>query len=140
ERWGRRWRREAWGRVTRVTIRLPVARDVSQRECFVEIVFDERGGDVGARFFEVTLQAVEVAVINRCGLVAVGCQRTTVCGHPRNAVAGQVVLIQVRVTQRDAGGRAEAENNGRRNAPAFVVNLIATSNVRLVPHAVQANG
>src|SRR6202012_2019982 len=57
----------------------------------------------------------------------------------RHAAVGDVVLLDVQVIDVHAGGRAQAEGQRGCEAPAVVLDIVATVDVALLVHPVEAN-
>ncbi|MCY1400023.1 hypothetical protein D9M71_150960 [compost metagenome] len=119
-----------------------VTQGVLDGQCVVQVVLDGDGRGIGTGLAEVAVgQAVEIAGVAavvrlvRIGLGA-SCREAGRNGV-RNTRIRRVVAFQVVVVEVDAGVGAQAERQGRGDAPAVVVHAFAAGDVAFVAHQVQ---
>ncbi len=106
------------------------ARDVADREVFVEDVVDDGGEAVHVDFLDVDVAIAEVLLVVHAG------QRLAV--EERHAVLRDVVVLLVHVREVDARVAADAERHGRRDTPALELLDLAARRVVPVAHEVQS--
>ena len=125
-----------------VLMRPPPAGSVVQRGTVGEIVLDAQRRHVGLDVVVVGIGAVEVFGIDARGAVQpwpkvrVG---AAVAGQAdgRHAAVGHVVLLHVQQVQVDAGRRAQAEGQRRRDAPAVVLDMVAAADAAILAQHVE---
>ena len=124
-------------------MRPPPAGSVVQRGTVGEIVLDAQRRHVGLDMVVVGVGAVEILRVDARGVVQprpkvrIG---AAVAGQAdgRHAAVGHVVLLHVQQVQVDAGGRAQAEGQRRRDAPAVVLDAVTAADAAILAQHVEA--
>ena len=125
-----------------VLLVLAPARHVGQLELVGEVMLEAERRHLRGHVVVIEAGAVEILAVHPGSQTDLRARRIgrTVAGQAdgRHAAVGHVVLLHVQQVEEVAGVRTQAERQRRRDAPALVVDQVATGHVAVLCHHVEA--